>query len=147
MTKTDSAKEAAQSFPSIPPPIGTSITNSSEKRQTLEKLLARSLARANVFNPPWPADQVETVMSVWLTAMEPIPIDRWPEVFSFAHMSRGRAGYNKPLTVDDLLFVWGKLRANQKWSYRFEEWIDADGEFYAPPTGLINADVGDEAEN
>ena len=103
-----------------------------QRRRILQNLFERSLLRANQASPPWPEDKRETAMDVWLTALQAIPPEDWPRLFTIAHETRDRRMFSKPLSVDDVKYVWLKLRSGMTWDVRSEQWVDPSGGFYAP---------------
>lgn len=111
------------------------------QRDLLERLYRRSLLRANQASPPWPEEMHEEAMDVWLTALRPIPPEQWPRLFNLAHQTRDQRLFGKPISVDNLKYVWSKLQANLKWDARSERWEDPSGGFYAPRT--VNAGDND----
>lgn len=109
-------------------------TDTKNRRELIWNLYQRSLLRANQANPPWPPEREQEAMDVWIAALEPIKEKDLPRLFHFAHVSRERRLFGKPLTPDDLLYVWNKLKRGMTWNFCSDQWEHPNSSFYAPPT-------------
>ena len=108
-----------------------------QRLDTLRRLLQRSLIRANIFQPPWIPEQENQILDLWCSSLLRVSVvEQWPMLFALAHETRSRAQFNRMLTVDDLLFVWRKLKGGMKWNSRSDQWEDPSGGFYAVPNAV-----------
>lgn len=102
----------------------------------LKQILNTSQIRSGQYQTPWSSEQEPTVLAVWMRtlAANGIQIDRLHGLMKSTHESRPSREQGRPVTLDHVIHCHRQKQAGLVWNCRFEKWVDAEGDFFAPPT-------------
>ena len=98
--------------------------------ETLKQLLIVSATRSGQSGLPWKAENEQISLETWMAVLEGLQIrttSSLARLLNVVHGSRRAQDLGRPVTLDHLVYVHQRLKANLTWSVREEKWLDQNG--------------------